>query len=81
MHDGIFFIDIPPSPVEQHDCNLCGWLDHTEWEFHIGHKCMFYNKPIYHRSNTQQHNPNIWPCRDCCYDKYKHYMERRINKT
>ena len=65
------------------DCNNCGYLNFTEKEQQVyginsykkDHRCKCYDRPVYHRTNSTQHNPYIHPCEECYKDNFVNYYD------
>lgn len=65
------------------DCNDCGYLNFTEKEQQVyginsykkDHRCKCYDRPVYHRTNSTQHNPYIHPCEECYKDNFVNYYD------
>lgn len=79
----------PPEFLTKHmnirvpDCNDCGYLNFTEKEQQVyginsykkDHRCKCYDRPVYHRTNSTQHNPYIHPCEECYKDNFVNYYD------
>lgn len=79
----------PPEFLTKHmnirvpDCNNCGYLNFTEKEQQVyginsykkDHRCKCYDRPVYHRTNSTQHNPYIHPCEECYKDNFVNYYD------
>lgn len=74
---------------ENPDCNNCKYLSFTEddqqflnkmcgggYKGDHGHFCDYYKRPVYHRSNSANHDPYIYPCDECHKDKFINYVKR-----
>lgn len=70
------------------DCNDCGYLNFTEKEQQVyginsykkDHRCKCYDRPVYHRTNSTQHNPYIHPCEECYNDNFVNYYDCESSK-
>lgn len=64
-------------------CNNCACISYTEEEqtnqnkLHIlvDHKCMKFNKRLFHYDTHKGYNEMIYPCAECNFDKF---IERDI---
>ena len=70
------------------DCNDCGYLNYTEKQqqaygaksYKKDHRCNCYNRPVYHRANSQKHDPYIYPCDECKEDSFVNYFDCENSK-
>ena len=70
------------------DCNECGYLNFTEKEQQLyglnsykkDHRCKCYERPVYHRENSRDHDPYIHPCYECLKDNFVNYYDCESSK-
>ena len=70
------------------DCNDCGYLNYTEEEqqaygtnsYKSDHRCKCYERPVYHRTNSKNHNSYIYPCEECQKDNFVNYYDCESSK-
>lgn len=63
------------------DCNDCKHLNITEYEQRNGskkgnHVCEYYQQRVIHRADRMNHDPFIYPCKQC-YDNHHEKYEIR----
>lgn len=66
------------------NCDSCTHIDYTEQEQHErglrevpGHRCMYYNKSVFHKDCHRGVIGYIFPCEQCENDNHEQYRERR----
>lgn len=70
------------------DCNDCGYLNYTEKEqrdyginsYKKDHRCKCYDRPVYHITNSANHDPYIYPCDECREDNFVNYYDCESSK-
>lgn len=70
------------------DCNNCGYLNYTEEEqqaygansYMKDHRCKCYERPVYHRANSRNHDSYIYPCEECKEDNFVNYYDCESSK-
>lgn len=69
-------------------CNDCGHLNYIEKEqrdyginsYKKDHRCKCYDRPVYHRTNSANHDPYIYPCDECREDNFVNYYDCESSK-
>lgn len=79
LHMGVF------DKKDEVDCNTCAMLNITEKEqdYEVSHgasptphRCTYYDKQVYHRTNNINHLSWIFPCEECDNRRHIAYEPR-----
>ena len=87
LHEGRLQLNLLQQvPQVMIDCNSCKHLNITEKEQDYGsahgidatpHRCLLYDKRVYHYTNQSQHLSWIFPCDECDNRRHIDYEPRK----